>query len=186
MNKAKAALRSRLRALQRDLSVEETERSDQAIFSQLRNSSCYQAAERLFLYYSRTGEVDTHMLLHAALEDGKTVALPVSEPHGKMTFFRYTGTLSPGLWNIPEPEPSEPMTPSPQDLLIVPGLCFDRSGYRLGQGGGYYDRYLSEHPAVTVGLCRDSFLLDEIPREWNDLPVRFLFTEHEILRFPVK
>ena len=78
------------------------------------------------------------------------------------------------------------MEPSPEDLMIVPGLSFDRMGYRLGQGGGYDDRYLTAHPAVTAGVCRDRFLRDAVPRDWNDRPVRYIITEHEILTFPVK
>ncbi|MDY4105305.1 MAG: 5-formyltetrahydrofolate cyclo-ligase [Oscillospiraceae bacterium] len=186
MSEEKSSLRRELRAAQRGLSPEETARSDAAILAQIQGSEVYGKAKRLFLYYSRPGEVDTHALLARAVSDGKTVALPVSAPGGEMTFYRYTGTLRPGLWNIPEPKPSDPMEPSPEDLMIVPGLSFDRMGYRLGQGGGYYDRYLTAHPAVTAGVCRARFLRDAVPRDWNDRPVRYIITEHEILTFPVK
>lgn len=179
-------LRRELRGLQKALSTEAAGLSDAAILERVLESAAYRRAPRLFLYYSRPGEVDTHALLSRALADGKTVALPISAAGGEMTFHPYQGVLQPGLWNIPEPEPSEPVIPTGEDLLIVPGLCFDRMGYRLGQGGGYYDRYLAAHPAVTMGLCRTRFLRDAVPRDWNDLPVRFLITEDEILEFPVK
>ena len=71
-----------------------------------------------------------------------------------------------------EPGPRRPVAPPEEiDLILVPGLAFDRSGYRLGQGGGYYDRYLPRSRACMVALCRDCFLLSAVPREEHDRPV---------------
>ena len=56
-------------------------------------------------------------------------------------------------------------------MVLVPAVCYDRSRFRLGQGGGYYDRYLSGYGGATVGLCRDALLLERVPRERHDLPV---------------
>ena len=80
-----------------------------------------------------------------------------------------------------EPEPLEPLIPGKDDLIVVPGLCYDRTGYRLGQGGGYYDRYLARHRGVTLGLCRETLLYGELPREWNDFPMEYVFTEAGVL-----
>ena len=79
-----------------------------------------------------------------------------------------------------EPGPDRPVvSPGEIDLVLVPGLAFDRRGYRLGQGGGYYDRYLPQTKAVTVALCRSCFLLDAVPREEHDAPVDLVLTEEE-------
>ena len=63
------------------------------------------------------------------------------------------------------------------DLILVPGLCFDSRGSRLGQGGGYYDRYLEDYEGVTIGLCREDFFQVNLPREPLDAWVRFVLTE---------
>ena len=63
------------------------------------------------------------------------------------------------------------------DLILVPGLCFDSRGSRLGQGGGYYDRYLEDYDGVTIGLCREDFFQVNLPREPLDAWVRFVLTE---------
>jgi 5-formyltetrahydrofolate cyclo-ligase len=85
---------------------------------------------------------------------------------------------------IPEPDDAAPrLEPCPGDLILVPALTFDRNGYRLGQGGGYYDRFLSAHDLFSVGLARDVLLLDDVPRESHDQCVSCLVTESCILRF---
>ena len=73
--------------------------------------------------------------------------------------------------------------PESGDMIIVPALCFDRQGYRLGQGGGYYDRWLELHPELfSVGLCRERFLQERVPREAHDMRVRCVATEKEAAR----
>ena len=75
------------------------------------------------------------------------------------------------------------MEPEKGDLLIVPALCFDRQGYRLGQGGGYYDRYLEKYDGVfTAGLCRAALLMDAVPREEHDRRVDCVVTEENAAR----
>ena len=63
------------------------------------------------------------------------------------------------------------------DLILVPGLCFDSKGNRLGQGGGYYDRYLEDFDGNTIGLCREDFFQINLPREPLDAFVRVVLTE---------
>jgi len=63
-------------------------------------------------------------------------------------------------------------------LILVPNLCCDRQGYRLGHGGGYYDRYLAGYAGMTVSLCPAQWLQEQLPREEYDLPVRLVLTEN--------
>ena len=77
---------------------------------------------------------------------------------------------------------AEALLPGRGDALIVPALCCDEGGYRLGQGGGYYDRLLSGCRAVSICLCRERLLRKKIPREWNDLAVDIVVTEERALR----
>ncbi len=91
--------------------------------------------------------------------------------------------LAAGAMGIPEPAGLPPVIRKEDiDLVIVPGLAFDKAGYRLGYGGGYYDRYLSGLSLRTIGLCPEQRLLSDIPRETHDQKVQMLITETRILR----
>ena len=96
-----------------------------------------------------------------------------------------TVTLTDGsVVPIPEPDAEAPrLEPEDGELILVPALAFDLKGFRLGQGGGYYDRFLSAHALFSVGLARDALLLEEVPREDHDCGVSCLVTESRILRF---
>ncbi len=170
----KAELRARLRT-----QYQQSEGSgDMEIVRRVPEHPLYVSCKRLFVYVGVGHEIDTMPLIKTAVSHGKTVALPKSYGKGMMEFFRYTGELTEGLYHIPEPVGGEVLVPTEQDLMIVPGLAFDRQGYRLGQGAGYYDRYLAAHPCATIGLCRQEFFFEKIPAEWNDLPVNYVITEN--------
>ena len=129
----------------------------------------------LLCYASLPDEVDTWRILQRAWQTGKTVAMPRCAKDGNMAFYRVTGMheLQSGMLGISEPAAScAPYVPSADDLCIVPALAFDRSGHRLGYGGGYYDRYLSRFPMITVGLCYPNCLAEQLPAEPFDIPVR--------------
>ena len=157
MAEEKVLLRRSIREKIKCLSQKEIDASDNAIQSHLMDSALYQSSERVFLYYSTRREVGTHRVLEDALRQGKCIALPVTAPEGEMVFRRYTGSLRRGIYLIPEPVSGEVLEPLPGDLMIVPGLAFDKQGYRLGQCGGYYDRFLSRYDVIKIGLCRQNF-----------------------------
>ena len=182
----KKAARRALRAQIAALDEKELEKSDEAIYNNLSVLPELQASRQVFLYLSVRREVDTRRLIRSLLSQGKTVALPVSLPDGQMFFAQYLpGSLTEGsVVPIPEPDSEAPrLEPQAGDLILVPALTFDLDGYRLGQGGGYYDRFLSAHELFSVGLARDSLLLPEVPREAHDCAVRCLVTESRCLRF---
>lgn len=181
----KKELRKRIRSAIREMDSAERERSDDAIFKTVSALPEFKAARTVFAYFSVNGEVDTHRLIRAAAESGKRVALPVVLGDGQMYFAAAECELSAGaFYGIPEPGPdAERVEPENGDIIIVPALCFDRQGYRLGQGGGYYDRWLELHPELfSVGLCRERFLQDSVPREAHDMRVRCVVTEKEAAR----
>ena len=186
LKERKKAARKALRAQIAALDEKELEKSDEAIYNNLSALPELRAARRVFLYLSIRREVDTRRLLKSLLEQGKTAALPVSLSGGQMYFARYCpGSLTEGsVVPIPEPDREAPrLEPEAGDLILVPGLTFDAGGFRLGQGGGYYDRFLSTHDLFSVGLARDALLLEEVPREAHDCAVRCLVTESRVLRF---
>ena len=179
-DKAKAQLRNEIRADLRTRMPADTAEADRLIVQRVRELPVYAAAETVFLFVGRYPEIPTAELIERAVLDGKTVALPKSQPHGRMDFYRYTGTLQPGLYGILEPVSDTLLVPTEHDLMLVPGLSFTPEGVRLGQGGGYYDRYLAEHPCFTLGLCRQRDLRQQIPTQWNDLQVNAVLTESSI------
>lgn len=175
-------VRSKISALSPQYIVE----SDAGIYRSVTAMSEFMSAPTIFAYYSIDREVDTQRLIALALELGKTVALPIAMEEGKMEYAVLEtpeDTLYKSKLRIPEPDKTaRRITPQAGDLLLVPGLCFDFSGYRLGQGGGYYDRYLTACPAFTLGLGRHQLLMEQVPAEIHDLPVLCLVTEKGIIK----
>ncbi len=133
----------------------------------------YQNAHTLYGYVSYNQEVRTLPVLRRALEDGKAVALP-RVTAGKLVF-HYVRDLTevvPGCRGILEPPETAPTAWEGEALVLLPGLAFDRQGYRIGYGGGFYDRFLAEEPNhPTVALCYDFQMVSRIPVEPHDIPV---------------
>ena len=127
----KRAARRTLRAQIAALDEKELEKSDEAIYNNLSALPELREARRIFLYLSVRREVDTRRLIRSLLEEGKTVALPVSLPEGQMFFAEYEpGNLTDGsVVPIPEPDADAPrLEPEYGDLILVPALTFDLGG----------------------------------------------------------
>lgn len=178
----KKDLRRRIRETLSALSQEERRLSDQALFEGFLALPQVAAARTILLFYGVGIEPDTKQLFAPLLAAGKRVALPRILPERRMEA-RMVGApggdvLRTGALAIPEPSEDCPLLlPEELDLILVPALCCDRAGYRLGQGGGYYDRYLSAYQGATVTLCREIVLQERLPREEHDWPVQYLVTE---------
>ncbi len=187
MREQKKLVRKELRRRIAAMDEKELEKSNIGIYNNLTRLPELLAAETVFLYCSTGHEVDTRRLIAFLLERGQTVALPVSLPEGEMYFARYLpGELQEGrFFGILEPDEHAPrLEPEKGGLIIVPALAYDRGGYRMGQGGGYYDRYLSARDLFSVGIGRDCLLCDSVLREKHDTPVDCLVTETGVYRFP--
>ena len=145
----------------------------------------YEDAGTIFAYISEGREPDTVGILQAALAAGKTVALPISLDDGVMEprAIRSLDELTEGRFHIPAPPADAPLVKEEDiDLIIVPAVTFNSRGYRLGRGGGYYDRFLARSDAFSVGLGRDR-LIREVPLEDHDQGVACLVTESGVKRF---
>lgn len=185
MHAEKRALRRKLR--EEYLALDETyiASADSLISQNLFSMAEYKEAQVIYTYYSTGREVDTRAIIRRALDDGKTVLLPVLCGKGIMQPRRLTtpDALKDGAYGIPVPDSDEPFYSTDSiDLILVPGLAFDHSGFRLGQGGGYYDRLLSLCGACAVGLVRDKMVLDALPIEAHDKAVDRIVTEKSIAR----
>lgn len=179
----KAQLRAAIRAQMHALTKAQREESDTKLFSRFLMLPEVERAEHILLYYGVGQEPDTVRLIGSLLDRGKVVALPRCLPNGGMEARRVEReTVLTGCFHgIPEPGEECPcLLKMKLDFILTPGLAFDAACRRLGQGGGYYDRYLEHFFGQTVALCRDIFLLEAVPAGPQDHPVGLVLTESHL------
>lgn len=143
-------------------------------------------AKTIGITISRGFEWNTKPVIQRAWQEGKTVAVPKCHRQEKqLTFHQLTDfhQLEVSFYNLLEPNPKETtyVKKSTIDLLIVPGLLFDQQGYRIGFGGGYYDRFLADFPNETVSFVHSLQLRTKLPKEPFDIPIHHLLTEKGFL-----
>ena len=181
MSVEKAALRAEAKRLAESYSFSEAAAGNASIQRRLETVPELLGAKRLFAYVAVGRECATDGIIKFASERGCVIALPVTVGAGEMYFARFTGELVDGKFGIPAPT-GEALVPGESDVVIVPALCCDERCYRLGHGGGYYDRALADCRAYKVGLCRDRLLFKKIPTEWNDIRLDAVITETRIIK----
>lgn len=180
---AKKALRRELKAARAALGAAERARADRAILAALKVLPHVLEAPCVYTYRSFGAEVDTSLLITWCLDAGKRVVLPRCAP-GSRTLEWYAvdgleGLVS-GPFGIKEPVPDPARRVDGRgragDVAIVPGLAFDRAGFRLGYGGGYYDVFLGSFAGRSIGVCRAAELVESLAAlgaaEAHDVPVR--------------
>ncbi|MFO8060733.1 MAG: 5-formyltetrahydrofolate cyclo-ligase [Bacillota bacterium] len=149
----------------------------------------YVRAHHIMFFASFGGEICTWGMMDRALDDGKKVYLPRTDPdRRRLTPVRVRrsggviANLAPGPYGIKEPA-GQAADPGSLDLVCVPALAFDREGFRVGYGGGYYDRFLRRlsPSARTVGLGYHLQVLPRVPRGEHDQPVDAIVTEREVI-----
>ena len=176
----KALLRKSLRAKSRALEPAYRSDADAAIRDAVRGSEFYAKADTIFAYLGVDWEIDTRPLLEQILADGKRLCLPlcVAEHEMALCHIRSLDELVDGKYNIPEPPRSAPvLTADEVSLALIPCVGADRTGRRLGQGGGYYDTFLTNYHGARLLLCREAAVVEEVPVETHDFPLPFLVTE---------
>lgn len=177
---AKAALRARCRQLRDELGETHRLRSSQSICDHILKWPGLPSSGAVFTYLPMRGEVDLMPLITAPPPIRWAIPRVVETPTHHLVFHAYDPErLIRHRYGMLEPDPTLPAIEPPQaSLILVPGLAYTRAGYRLGYGGGYYDRLLSApgHPPA-LGVCFEALLLQEIPRQAHDLPVDFVATE---------
>lgn len=182
----KARLRKWMIAKLMGFSENERKHIDQLLLTGLLETSLWKNANTIGITISGGFEWDTEPIIQAAWQTHKTVCVPKCMPREKkLTFRRITkfSELEKAHFNLMEPIPEKTETISKNniDLLLVPGIVFDRQGYRIGFGGGYYDRFLTDFPNDTLSLIHSIQLIDHIPKESFDIPVGYILTEKKLL-----
>lgn len=153
----------------------------------------FQEANFIFSFISFQDEVHTHDIITETISIGKRVGVPITIDSPRQLLVSelkdFHKELELGFYNIltPKKEYERIVSPELVDLVLVPGLAFDRSGYRVGYGGGYYDRFFAslEKKVPKVALCFDLQILPQVPKDDFDVPVDYIITENEIIG-PIK
>jgi len=182
----KTALREDLQRLRTALRAEEVSDLSEIIVARLVKSEAVILAETILFFWPIEGknELDLRPLLTHLAKSDKRLFLPVITDLVNRTMvareIKSENDLSDGPFATKQPAEGLEIDASDLDLVIVPGLGFDRSGYRIGYGGGFYDRYLPTcSNAHTLGVCPSIALIDKLPREAHDLAVDGVLTESE-------
>ena len=135
---------------------------------------CYKECSMLLCYLSYNQEIETRFIIERALSDGKTLAVPKVTGEGEMEFHLYDkDDIALGYQGIPEPSGKTAVVAPTDAVMLMPGLAFDKTGNRIGYGGGFYDRYLSRASSqiVTVELAYDFQILENLEVEEFDKKV---------------
>jgi 5-formyltetrahydrofolate cyclo-ligase len=182
---AKDRLRREMTRRRRELPAEARRRAGERVAERLLACPRFQSARRVALYSALRDELPTEPLLRAVLASGRPLLLPRAHPDGWPSFARVRdlAALEPGPWGALEPPAgAAPESIGPGDLLVVPGLAFDRRGARLGRGGGFYDRLLAGRgaPPFVVGVAFGFQLVAAVPTAAHDRPVDAVVTEQEV------
>jgi 5-formyltetrahydrofolate cyclo-ligase len=135
------------------------------------------AARMVAVYSGARGEIDPAPLLPELRARGVEVAWPRVADERSIYFHTADG-LEPGRFQLQEPPAGSPrVAPDDIDVMLVPGVAYDDHGHRLGQGRGYYDRYLEQAPrALRLGLCHAFQLVAAVPHRTGDQPVDYIVT----------
>jgi len=174
-----------------NLSDDIIEYKSQKIISKFLESDFYKNNNMIFIYVSYKNEVQTHDLIKKMIKDNKEVYVPHPNPETKemeAVLIRGFNDLTEGAYGILEPiESKSRIEPSLLDVIIVPGLVFSLKGFRIGYGGGFYDRFLkrvnqSASAPLKVSFSYNEFIINEVPTNQYDLPVDFIITENKIVK----
>ena len=183
----KTEIRKYIKEMKKNLTEEEIRLRSNRIAKKLFAQPFYEQAECIYLYVSYNEEIDTVGIIEHILEDKKRVAVP-KVVDKNMEFHEITSLdqLSEGAFGIQEPTVNKPVSEDPEwassNLMIIPGLAFDKNGSRIGYGGGYYDRYLHKYHdriELKIALAYDFQVLEHIHIESYDEKIDGIITDED-------
>ncbi|WP_195954078.1 5-formyltetrahydrofolate cyclo-ligase [Clostridium saudiense] len=181
-------LRKEMLKIRDDIEVVLKKQYDDIIFKRLINSDNYKNSNKIFTYISFGSEVDTKEFIKYALSDNKEIYVPKTDKIKKeMVAIRISSldNMSVDKWGILEPKTVEKDKIGEEfDLVIMPGVAFDRVGNRIGYGGGYYDKYISNKniKCPKFALAYDFQIVDKIQVEEHDIKTEGVMTNKEFIK----
>ncbi|MGG0890189.1 5-formyltetrahydrofolate cyclo-ligase [Cytobacillus horneckiae] len=186
MRDDKSAIRKKMIKQLSEMSKAEYECQSQKIATHLFQGDEWKEANTIAITISKFPEVDTYPIIKQAWKENKQVAIPKCLPKTRTMDFRiftdfsqlesvYSGLLEPVVAK------TKSVLAKDIDFMIVPGVAYTQKGFRLGFGGGYYDRYLQVYEGGTASMAFDIQVLNSLPIEPHDLPVKALYTNSEVI-----
>lgn len=180
----KTEIRKKKIALLKQLSTKEKEAEEHQLYTQLFESNYWKKANTVAVTMSQDFEINTQPIITEAWKVGKKVVLPRAKKKRVMDFVFYTPDtpLETSSFGIVEPAADlSAVEKDDIDLMIVPGLAYSRNGYRIGFGGGYYDRFLTDYKGMKISLVLKSQQIDAWTPETFDIPLDALITKDEVI-----
>ena len=187
IQQTKQALRAELKEKLRKICMSERARASHAAAERLMASAAWQNSATILLYASLDSELDTKPLIEAAWKSGRRVALiriADQNLHFDLRLFSHENELEMGLWNVRQPSAATPILSMDEvDLIVAPGLGFDRACNRLGRGAGLYDRLLAQKKESTsvIGYFYSFQEVERVPTEPHDQRLTGIVTENKLL-----
>lgn len=178
--------RNHIKSSLQKLSNEDYHRFSSMIKDRLLKEPFLEQCRTIAITISRPPEVKTDEIIEALWKMKKRVVVPKCDPKSRaMDFYEITSfqQLETVYMDLKEPIPEQTaFVPSEEiDIMIVPGIGFDKNGYRIGYGGGYYDRYLEHYHGQKIALAFHLQVVEELPKESHDIPVDYIYTEKSII-----
>ena len=181
----KTEIRKTLLKQRRGLSASKKTQYELQMLNSLRTWGVFKEACIIHIFLSKADEPETSQIIELAWRSGKQIGVPCVLPdthelfHSQLNSFE---DLRPGALGVLEPSPEQrtALIPESFDLVIVPGVAFDRQGGRLGYGKGYYDRFLDNSLAFRLALAFDFQLFETVPTESHDIPMDGILSEKGI------
>lgn len=180
----KNSLRDKYRAERAAMDAAERARRDEAIAAAAANMASFRLAEYVLMYAPTGEEIDVTAIARRALELGKRVMYPVCSKEDHTMIYREIKSLDelqPGAYDLLEPPADAPDYDPERDvgsaICFVPGLVYDKAGFRVGYGKGFYDRYLSAFAGCKIGVIYSDYILRQVPRGRFDVKVDILLCE---------
>lgn len=165
-------LRKEIKQKRMLMTREEVIEKSNIICQKILNHKTYKDSKCIYCYYPVQNEVDILPVMIHALNNGKIIALPkVINKQGEMVFAEIDNldNLKTGHFNIPEPITT--LQARKADLVLVPGVVFSSKGKRIGQAGGFYDRFLENNHPYTIGVAYDFQMMNDIKTQPHDIDV---------------
>ena len=179
----KSAIRETYLEKRNRIPQEEKRALEEALCVHFLQSASYKYYDTLLLYSPMPGEINVTGIAEKALSDGKRVAYPRCIPGTRLMNFHFvasTDLFSRGSYGISEPPADAPVydvNGKGCAVCLIPAIVFDKYGYRIGYGGGYYDRFLSRFTGTLAGVAFSDFIVDRLPHGRFDLRADTIFTE---------
>lgn len=182
----KKSVRNHILEIRDNISKEDKVYLDGRLKNRVLSLDIIREAPVVFAYVSFKSEVDTHQIIESLISRGQRVAVPKIQD-GVMMFYEIHSMddLESGTMGILEPIVCEDeIVPQMHDVILVPGVVFDKRLYRIGYGGGFYDKYMAVHKNIkTVGLAYDIQIVDSIAIEPWDRGVDIILTEKQMITY---